>query len=217
MKLPLEFSSLRETRKYGQSLLFLILFVVFIVLRFQGENEIIAPPVKSVVPVVEVLPEAVSSTQRVMSSVTSTVFGVVTRVVDGDTADVLVEGMVSSTRIRLLGINTPESVDPRRPVQCFGKEASRVLKEWIQGERVMLVEDPQADDRDKYGRWLRTIVLEDETDVNATLVLQGYAQAYVDFPMTKTRRAELRALQRQAEAAKAGLWNEATCAGESYK
>lgn len=213
MKLP----SVPGTRAYGQPLFFLILLVVFIVLRFQGEKEVLAPPVKPVVPVVEVLPETVSSTQRVMSSVTSTVFGVVTRVVDGDTVDVLVEGMVSSTRIRLLGINTPESVDPRRPVQCFGKEASRVLKEWIQGERVMLVEDPQADDRDRYGRWLRTIVLEDTTDVNATLVLQGYAQAYVDFPMTKTRRAALRALQRQAEAAKAGLWNEATCAGESYK
>lgn len=149
-------------------------------------------------------PEAVSSTARVM------------HVVDGDTVDVLVDGETKVTRIRLLGINTPESVDPRKPVQCFGKEASKQVKTWIEGKRVALVEDAQADDHDKYGRLLRILVLEDKTDVNATLVAQGYAHAYVDFPMKKARKAQLRTLEREAQAGERGLWNPSTCHGEAY-
>lgn len=207
-------------------LVFVVMFVAFVLLKLTGGTggaDLVMPPVGELpvassthgganVAVYE--PSASTSTVAWTNAVESN--AVVTRVVDGDTADVLIDGMTSTTRIRLLGINTPESVDPRRPVQCFGKEASHALKELIQGERVALVEDPQADDRDRYGRWLRTIVMEDGTDVNATLVLQGYAHAYVDFPLTKARKAQLRALQAQAEAAHAGLWNAATCAGEAY-
>lgn len=202
-------------------LLFFVVFSVFVFLKVSdgGGREVVyeSRGGSVVTTTVPVLSTTVSTTMLTLWPTEVKANAVVTRVIDGDTVDVLIDGTVSTTRIRLLGINTPESVDPRRPVQCFGKEASRALKELIQGERVALIEDLQADDRDKYGRWLRTIVLEDGTDVNATLVLQGYAHAYVDFPLTKARRAQLRALQAQAEGASVGLWHEATCAGEAYK
>lgn len=211
----------KETRSL---LVFAAVFIAFVLLKAVGGTESLeidsfpAPTVSSTTTGTTVpVREARVSTTTIAWSETVVPNAVVTRVVDGDTADVLIDGTSSTTRIRLLGINTPESVDPRRPVQCFGKEASMALKELIQGERVALMEDPQADDRDRYGRWLRTIVLEDGTDANATMIIQGYAHAYLDFPLSKARKAQLRALQAQAEAAKTGLWNEATCAGEAYK
>ncbi|MBP7005679.1 thermonuclease family protein [Patescibacteria group bacterium] len=140
----------------------------------------------------------------------------ITRVIDGDTIDALIDGETKIVRVRLIGVNTPESVDPRKPVQCFGKEASKHVKTWIEGKRVALVEDPQGDDRDKYGRLLRILVLEDGTDVNATLVANGYAHAYVDFPMKKTRKAQMRTLEREAQSGQRGLWNSVTCNGEAY-
>lgn len=141
----------------------------------------------------------------------------VTRVVDGDTVDALQDGETKIVRIRLLGINTPESVDPRRPVECFGKEASRALRERVEGERVRLIEDPKADDRDRYGRLLRELALEDGTDVNATLVAQGYAHAYLDFPLDKDRKAQLRRLEGEARAAERGLWDPRACGGEAVR
>ncbi len=211
----------KETRSL---LVFAAVFIAFVLLKAVGGTESLeidsfpAPTVSSTTTGTTVpVREARVSTTTIAWRETVVPNAVVTRVVDGDTADVLIDGTSSTTRIRLLGINTPESVDPRRPVQCFGKEASMALKELIQGERVALMEDPQADDRDRYGRWLRTIVLEDGTDANATMIIQGYAHAYLDFPLSKARKAQLRALQAQAEAAKTGLWNEATCAGEAYK
>lgn len=145
-----------------------------------------------------------------------TATAMVTRVVDGDTVEVVLDDQDGKIKVRMLGINTPESVDPRRSVQCFGKEASQALKRVAEGRRVALIEDPQADDRDKYGRLLRTIVLEDGMDVNATLVKQGFAHAYLSFPLSKARKAQLSALQREAEQAERGLWNPLTCSGEAY-
>lgn len=162
------------------------------------------PVATSTLPIVR-WPTAVSTTAVVMN------------VVDGDTVDLLFDGEAKVVRVRLLGINTPESVDPRRPVQCFGKEASKHVKELLTGKRVADISDPKADDRDKYGRLLRGLVTEDQTDVNATLVAQGYAHAYLDYPLDKARKAELRRLQEEAKTQKRGLWNEQTCNGAEYK
>jgi micrococcal nuclease len=111
----------------------------------------------------------------------------------------------------MLGINTPESVDPRKPVECFGKEASRHSHEMLQDQRVRLEADPQADERDKYGRLLRTVFLQDGTDVNATLVRDGYAHAYLSFPLNPLRKRELRTLEQAARTNKVGLWAPGVC------
>jgi micrococcal nuclease len=135
---------------------------------------------------------------------------IITKVVDGDTVDVVFnEGY--EARIRLLGVNTPETVDPRRTVECFGKEASNFAKETLAGERVLLVADPQADERDRYGRLLRNIYLEDGTDFNAMLIEQGYAYAYLSFPLTPERKAELKRLETEAKEAQRGLWDPDAC------
>lgn len=138
----------------------------------------------------------------------------VTRVVDGDTIEVRLDGGSATEKVRFLGINTPESVDPRRPVQCFGKEASAFSKHLLDRQRIHLEPDLQADERDKYHRLLRNIVLEDGTDVNASLVSLGYAQAYLSFPLNEQRKQQLRELERVAKIAERGLWSPTTCAGQ---
>jgi micrococcal nuclease len=135
---------------------------------------------------------------------------VVTKVVDGDTMDVLFDNG-EEARIRFLGVNTPETVDPRKEAECFGAEASAFTKELLAGERVLLSEDPMADERDKYGRLLRNIYLKDGTDVNALLVESGYAYAYLSFPLDKERKAELKQLENEAKEAERGLWAPDAC------
>lgn len=82
----------------------------------------------------------------------------VDRVIDGDTVDVDLNGKIE--RIRLIGMNTPESVDPRRPVECFGKEASNRAKALLSGKTVYLETDDSQGTRDQYGRALRYIWLD---------------------------------------------------------
>lgn len=135
----------------------------------------------------------------------------VTHVVDGDTFDVQIDGETQTERVRMLGIDTPETVDPRKTVQCFGKEASNHAKELLMGKRVRLEADPKADEHDKYGRILRNVYLVDGTDVNATLVLDGYAHAYLTFPLDRDRKRLLSDLQNEARDAQRGLWDPAVC------
>lgn len=131
----------------------------------------------------------------------------VVHVVDGDTIDILIDGQNEKMRVRMLGINTPETVDPRKPVQCFGKEASAFLKELLLNKRVLVESDPAADERDKYGRLLRNVYLSDGTDINAYLIEHGYAYAYTSFPLAQERKMELIALENQAKEASLGLWS----------
>jgi micrococcal nuclease len=130
----------------------------------------------------------------------------VTHVVDGDTLDADLDG-TGEVRIRLLGVNTPETVDPRKPVECFGKAASDFSKRMMkEGDRIRVEEDPQADERDKYGRLLRNIMLADGTDYNALLIQDGYAHAYLSFPLDPARKVQLKKLENEAKAAEKGLW-----------
>lgn len=133
------------------------------------------------------------------------------RAVDGDTIEVRIDGASEEVKVRLLGVDTPESVDPRRPVECFGKEASNYTASRVQGKRVRLDADPKADEVDKYGRLLRNVILGDGTDLNAALIADGYAHAYLSFPLDARRKAELARLQEEARVAKRGLWNPDTC------
>jgi micrococcal nuclease len=139
----------------------------------------------------------------------------VVRVVDGDTFVATLDAEPGEFRIRMLGVNTPETVDPRRPVECFGKQASTHLKELIEGQRVRLESDPQADERDRYSRLLRNVVLEDGTDVNAALVRDGYAYAYLSYPLNAERKQELKKLQEIARASESGVWSPEVCSTSS--
>jgi len=131
--------------------------------------------------------------------------GVVERVVDGDTVIVRADGGV--LRVRLLGIDTPETVDPHRPVGCFGPEASAYTKHLLTGRRVRLVYDRQL--HDTYGRWLAYIYLErpgrPDLFVNARLVSAGYART-LSIPPNTAHATDLSALEREAALAGRGLW-----------
>lgn len=126
----------------------------------------------------------------------------VTRVIDGDTIDVSIRGKVE--RVRLLAIDTPETVDPRKPVQCFGKEASNKLKSIVNGKFVKLVDDKSQGNRDKYQRLLR-YVYDGKVFVNAEMVKQGYAFSYKQYP-TKYLE-EFNKLEKEAREKNLGLWN----------
>lgn len=153
---------------------------------------------------------AASSTIDASSTVQVQTNATVTKVVDGDTVDVKLDSG-KDARIRMLGVNTPETVDPRRTVECFGKQASAFSKTTLDGARIRLEADPKADERDVYGRLLRNIVLEDGTDFNAKLVAEGYAYAYLNFPLDPVRKKQLSDLEQEAKAAKRGLWAPDAC------
>lgn len=125
----------------------------------------------------------------------------VVRVVDGDTIDVRrADGSIA--RVRYIGVNTPETVDPRRPVECFGKEASARNTELVGGKTVLLEKD--LSETDQYDRLLRYVWVGDML-VNAALVSEGFARP-VTYP-PDVRYADWYFVQeREARAAGRGLW-----------
>ena len=124
----------------------------------------------------------------------------VERVVDGDT--IVVEGV---GRVRLIGVDTPETVSTRRPVEFFGREASAFTKRLLEGRRVRLEYDRERTDR--YGRTLAYVHLADGTFANAEIIRRGYGHAYTRFPFRHLDR--FRQLEREARSAGRGLWNPA--------
>jgi len=127
---------------------------------------------------------------------------VVGRVVDGDTIRVHIG---SEETVRLIGIDTPESVDPRSPVECFGVEASTHLQELLPvGTRVRLVRDVEA--RDRYDRLLAYVYrAEDGLFVNEQMARDGYADV-LTFPPNVAHAADFVDAVREAREAGRGLW-----------
>ncbi len=134
--------------------------------------------------------------------------GVVTHVVDGDTLDVRVGG--TEERVRLIGVDTPESVAPNRPVQCYGAEASAYLASLVpEGTAVRLARDAVA--RDQFGRLLAYVYrAEDDLLVNLALVEQGYADA-VTYGDNEALYPRLVAAEAEARDGGRGLWG--VCGG----
>ncbi len=132
----------------------------------------------------------------------------VVKVIDGDTLDV--QAGEEKLKLRLIGINTPETVDPRKPVECFGKEASNRAKTLLNNKEVKLEYDNSQDKLDKYGRTLAYIVLPDGTNFNKKMIEDGYAYEYT-YERPYKYQEEFKAAQRQAEMQKLGLWAEGTC------
>lgn len=121
----------------------------------------------------------------------------VARVVDGDTIEI--EG---GEKVRYIGIDTPETVDPRKSVQCFGKEASDKNKELVEGKIVELEKD--ISNTDKYGRLLRYVRI-DGAIINEVLVKEGYAKIDTVPPDVKYSRLFI-AAEIEARTNSRGLW-----------
>jgi micrococcal nuclease len=138
--------------------------------------------------------------------------GRVSRVIDGDTLDIVVAG--ETRRVRLLGVDTPESVHPTEPVECYGPEASAFLRALVEGQTVRLAADPSQDAVDRYDRWLGLIWLDDGTLVNHELIAQGYATAFITRP-PHARSTAFRDAEDQARAAGLGMWAADACGAGS--
>ena len=132
----------------------------------------------------------------------------VIRHVDGDTVHVAIEKppleLQAVERVRMLGVDTPETVHPSRPVEHFGKEASEFTKNRLFEKPVLLAFD--WDLRDRYGRLLAYIYLPDGSCHNADIIREGYGHTYTRFPFQFIE--EFRALEREAREAGRGLWGD---------
>ncbi len=171
-------------------------------------------------PVGEVVPNTVSTTTQAVaeqvtakkiSTITNGLYAV-TKVIDGDTITINLDG--KSETIRMIGIDTPETVDPRKTVQCFGKEASDKAKELLTGKKIRIEKDPSQGERDKYGRLLAYVSREDGLFFNKYMVEQGYAHEYT-YNAPYKYQAEFKVAQATAEAQKKGLWAPGVCAANS--
>jgi len=125
----------------------------------------------------------------------------VQRVSDGDTFVATVKGR--RERIRVIGVDTPESAAPNQPDEPYGEEASDFAELYLDGETVRLAGD--AEPRDRYGRMLAYVWLEDGTFWNALLVAEGYAQQ-LTIPPNVTYERLFRRLAAEARREDRGLW-----------
>lgn len=124
----------------------------------------------------------------------------VTRVVDGDTVEVQLDG--GEEDVRYIGVDTPETVKPGEPVQCFGPQASAFNHRFVEGEHVRLVFGEER--RDVYGRLLAYVYL-DGRFVNAELVRRGLART-LTIPPNDRFAGQLKRLEIAAARAGRGLW-----------
>ena len=128
----------------------------------------------------------------------------VVRVVDGDTVILLIHG--KKTSVRLIGVDTPETVHPRKPVQYYGREASLFLKNLLRGEEVYIEQRGKVDEFDRYGRLLAYLYrAPDGLFVNLEIVRQGYGHAYTRFPFQYMDL--FRFYERKARSDEKGLWD----------
>ncbi len=126
----------------------------------------------------------------------------VTRVIDGDTIEVSINGELKT--VRYIGINTPETVHPSKPVECFGKEASAKNRSLVEGQVVRLEKD--VSDTDTYGRLLRYVYVGD-VFVNLRLVEEGFASAS-SYPPDVRFNSEFREAESTARDSGRGLWGD---------
>lgn len=127
----------------------------------------------------------------------------VVEIVDGDTLGILIDG--EPVRVRLVGVDTPETVHPTKPVEAFGKEASAFAKEELLDKEVLVAFDRESARQDRYGRALYHVYrAEDGAFANLRIVAEGHGHTYAQFPFQY--EALFRKAERQAREAEKGLW-----------
>ncbi len=136
----------------------------------------------------------------------------VSEFIDGDTIAVNMNG--SKETVRFIGVDTPETHDPRKAVQCFGQAAASFTKQTIGTNSVRLEADPLNTNRDRYNRLLRYVYLPNGVLVNAEIIKQGYGFAYTSFPFTKSD--EFLRYQTEARQQNKGLWSSCTPQPNQY-
>jgi micrococcal nuclease len=130
------------------------------------------------------------------------------RVVDGDT--IIVQINSKKETVRLIGLDTPEIVDPRKPVECFGKESSEEAKRILAEKSVQLKTDPSQALRDTYHRLLAYVFLEDGTNFNELMIKNGYGYEYT-YDVPYAYQKEFKQAEKYARENKRGLWSGGVC------
>lgn len=191
----------------------LLSVVLFIILSVGGAVKSTQDTTES--PTIDQPPIAISKqptvsaqpTQPVASDSAQPTYRVVS-VTDGDTFKVMIDGKTEI--VRMVGINSPETVDPRKSLECFGTEASNKLKSLLENQEVQLEVDSTQSDRDKYNRLLRFVVVNNE-DIGLKMIQEGYAyEALYSSTPHRLREAYVQA-QKNAESEQKGLWAEGAC------
>ncbi len=139
----------------------------------------------------------------------------VVQVLDGDTAKLNINGQIRT--VRFIGMDTPEVVDPRKVVQCFGREASSKGHQLLDNQSVGIEYDDSVGRQDKYGRLLGYIILPNGEIYNKKMIADGFAHEYTYQNQTYKYQAEFRQAQANAKQNNLGLWNINTCGGDTTK
>lgn len=176
---------MRKVLTTGSFLVFGLLGLSYIFIFFGTPFEVPTPESRFKKAQSEDFGTAIAQTNRVMSvsypveDFTGDTAYKVIRVIDGDTVKIDYNG--KATNVRLIGVDTPETVHPNKPVEAYGKEASNFTKNLLQGESVYLRFDVER--TDTYGRLLAYLYrAPDGLFVNLEIVRQGYGHAYTQFP-----------------------------------
>jgi micrococcal nuclease len=171
-------------------------------------NQLLQPTPRSM-PSVNPKPTSVPTNQSVAGASTGRQVAQVVKVVDGDTIDVSINGV--REKIRIIGLNTPETVDPRKGVECFGREASNFAKQTLSGKTVYLEADPTQAERDKYNRLLRFVFVDGTLDFSLFMIQEGYGYEYT-YDLPYKYQAAYKKAQEEAKNNKKGLWADNACA-----
>ncbi len=127
----------------------------------------------------------------------------VVSIIDGDTFKVKVGRHVVT--VRMLGIDTPETIDPRKPEQCFGKESSDETKLLLTGHEVQLKFNPNRKQKDKFKRYLAYVYRDDDLFVNELLLKEGFAKEYT-YGKAYEFQKKFRKIENEAKKEKKGMW-----------
>lgn len=138
----------------------------------------------------------------------------VIRVIDGDT--ILVNTSTGKIRVRLLGIDTPETVHPEKNIQCFGNQASQKTKKLLHHKKIVLETDNAQKQFDKYGRKLAYVWL-GKTLINYVLIKEGYAREYTYLGHPYKYQKKFRTAQKYAQTHHKGMWNIKNCPTPTHK
>ncbi|MBI5456798.1 thermonuclease family protein [Candidatus Kaiserbacteria bacterium] len=138
----------------------------------------------------------------------------VLKVIDGDTLAIEMNG--KNTTLRLIGLDTPETSDPRKPVQCFGVEASLMAKELLSGQNVTIETDASQGKFDKYNRVLAYVYLPNGTLFNEYMIAEGFGHEYT-YNLPYKYQTQFKAAEKAARQEKKGLWADDACALESTR
>ncbi|MFH1564934.1 MAG: thermonuclease family protein [bacterium] len=178
--------------------------------EIKSESAEAAQEENTIVP--EILNQQKSIEQKTEENNNQTQYYKVIKIIDGDTIAVDIDG--NSETIRLIGINTPETKDPRKPVECFGIEASNKAEELLAGQLIELEKDETQDERDKYGRLLRYVKTKDGLFYDLEIIKQGYGYEYT-YNIPYKYQKEFKEAENYARENKLGLWADGACGMEN--